>query len=56
MPEMIPPLVSLYAFVLVAETGSLTAAAERLNVTQPAISKRIRVLEAELGVVPMRRN
>jgi LysR family glycine cleavage system transcriptional activator len=55
MPEMIPPLVSLYAFVLVAETGSLTAAAERLNVTQPAISKRIRVLEAELGVALLQR-
>jgi len=55
MPEMIPPLASLYAFVLVAETGSLTAAAERLNVTQPAISKRIRVLEAELGVALLQR-
>ncbi|MGL4286644.1 MAG: LysR family transcriptional regulator [Phreatobacter sp.] len=45
-----PPLVSLYAFALVAETGSLAAAAARLNVTQPAISKRIRGLEDQLGV------
>jgi LysR family transcriptional regulator, glycine cleavage system transcriptional activator len=49
MRDTLPPLSSLHAFVLVAETGSLTTAAERLNVTQPAISKRIRALEAHLG-------
>ncbi|MEJ1979142.1 MAG: LysR family transcriptional regulator [Acetobacteraceae bacterium] len=31
-----------------AETGSLSGAATRLNVTQPAVSKRIRLLEAHL--------
>lgn len=55
MSHGLPPLVSLYAFVLVAETGSLAAAAERLNVTQPAISKRIRALEAHLRVSLVRR-
>ena len=55
MAETLPSFASLYAFVLVAETGSLTAAAERLNITQPAISKRIRALEAELGVALLRR-
>src|SRR3954453_12104981 len=49
MRDILPPLASLHAFVLVAETGSLTTAAERLSVTQPAISKRIRALEAHLG-------
>ncbi|MCW8085582.1 LysR substrate-binding domain-containing protein [Sabulicella glaciei] len=49
MAERLPPLPALHAFVLVAETGSLSAAAARLNVTQPAVGKRIRALEAALG-------
>jgi len=53
--DALPPLASLHAFVLVAETGSLAAAAARLNVTQPAVSKRIRLLEAHLGVALIRR-
>jgi len=40
---------ALKAFVAVAETGSFSAAAEHLFLTQPAISKRIAVLESELG-------
>lgn len=55
MSEPMPPLASLQAFVLVAEHGSLAAAAARLNVTQPAVSKRIRQLEAHLGVVLVQR-
>lgn len=39
---------ALRAFVAVAETGSFSAAAERLFITQPAISKRIAALESEL--------
>jgi LysR family glycine cleavage system transcriptional activator len=46
----LPPLDDLHAFALVAETVSLTRAAARLNVSQPAISKRIQSLEARLGV------
>ncbi|MCR0985139.1 LysR family transcriptional regulator [Roseomonas populi] len=55
MADDLPPLASLRAFVLVAETGSLSAAAARLNVTQPAISKRLRELEARLGEPLLRR-
>jgi DNA-binding transcriptional LysR family regulator len=38
----------LTAFLAVAETGSFTGAADRLFLTQPAISKRIAQLEADL--------
>ncbi len=55
MHQDLPPLSALQAFVLVAETGSLAAAAERLNVTQPAISKRMRALEAHLGIALVNR-
>ena len=41
-------LKGLDVFVCVAETGSFTAAAERLNVTRSAISKAITRLEARL--------
>jgi DNA-binding transcriptional LysR family regulator len=37
-------------FVAVAETGSVSAAAEVVHVTQPAISRQLRQLETELGV------
>lgn len=42
---------ALQALVAVAETGSFSRASERLFITQPAISKRIAALEAELDVV-----
>ncbi|HEV7267743.1 MAG TPA: LysR family transcriptional regulator [Falsiroseomonas sp.] len=50
MADRLPPLGDLHAFAVVGETRSLTRAAERLNVTQPAVSKRIRALEAWLGL------
>ena len=40
---------SLEAFIAVAETGSFSAAATRLQLTQPAVSKRIAALEASIG-------
>jgi DNA-binding transcriptional LysR family regulator len=39
----------LQAFVAIAEQGSFSAAAEKLHLTQPAISKRIALLEDQLG-------
>jgi DNA-binding transcriptional LysR family regulator len=39
----------LAAFVEVAEGGSFTQAAERLHLSQPAISKRISALETQIG-------
>lgn len=49
------PYESLWAFRIVAETGSLTAAAAVLGVTQPAVSKRLRDLELTLGCSLVRR-
>jgi len=40
---------NLSAFIAVAEAASFSTAAERLYLTQPAISKRIAALEQELG-------
>ncbi len=41
-------IAALKAFIAVAETGSFSLAAERLFLTQPAVSKRIAALEEEL--------
>jgi LysR family glycine cleavage system transcriptional activator len=45
-----PPLNSLRAFSAVAETGSYTLAADRLNVTHAAVSQQAKALEKRLGV------
>lgn len=37
-------------FVVVAEEGGITAAARRLGITQPALSRQMQALEEELGV------
>lgn len=39
---------NLSAFLAIAETGSFSRAAERLHLTQPAVSKRIATLEQQL--------
>lgn len=41
----------LRTFMHVTELGSLTLAAERLHIAQPALSRQIRQLEAELGIL-----
>jgi len=46
----LPSLNALRAFSAVAETGSYTLAADRLNVTQAAVSQQVKALEKHLGV------
>ncbi|QKK96131.1 LysR family transcriptional regulator [Pseudomonas sp. 13159349] len=43
-------LANLSAFIAIAETGSFSGAADRLFLTQPAVSKRIAGLEQQLDV------
>jgi DNA-binding transcriptional LysR family regulator len=43
-------LAAMEAFVVVVDTGSFSAAARRLNVGQPAVSKLVAQLEDRLGV------
>jgi DNA-binding transcriptional LysR family regulator len=50
MPPGLPPLRLLTAFAAVARTGSVQAAAAELNVTQPAVSQALKLLEAHCGV------
>ena len=40
----------LHTFVEVIERGSFSAAADRLDLTQPAVSLQVRQLEKRLGV------
>ncbi len=42
------PLKSLYSFIAVAETGSMTEAANQLNVSHSAVSQAIKSLETQL--------
>jgi DNA-binding transcriptional LysR family regulator len=42
-------IASLRAFITVADSGSFSLAADRLHLTQPAVSKRVAILEAELN-------
>ncbi|MGA0543150.1 LysR family transcriptional regulator [Neotabrizicola sp. VNH66] len=46
----LPPLAALRAFAAWAETGSMTAAGQALNVSHAAISQQIRALESHLGL------
>ncbi len=46
----------LAAFVAVAEAGTFTAAAERLNTTKSAVSQAVALLERELGTQLLQRS
>jgi LysR family transcriptional regulator, glycine cleavage system transcriptional activator len=50
MSRRLPPFKSIEAFVLAARALSFTEAASVLNLTVPAVSRRIQALETELGV------
>lgn len=43
-------LYNIEAFLTVIQKGSLTEAAQQLNITQPTLTHRIQMLEADLGV------
>lgn len=45
----------LRTFVIVAEIGSITKAASRLNLTQQAVSSQISLLEQDLGILLFKR-
>lgn len=50
MISRMPPFKSIEAFVVAARALSFTEAASTLNITVPAVSRRIQALETDLGV------
>ncbi|MDF1854564.1 LysR family transcriptional regulator [Pseudooceanicola sp.] len=51
----LPPLTALRAFAAYAESGSMSAAGARLNVSHAAVSQQIRALEDHLGLTLLER-
>ncbi|MDB5892119.1 MAG: hypothetical protein JWP47_2950 [Polaromonas sp.] len=47
---------ALRYFVAIADAGSLTAAAAAISIAQPALTRQLRELEADLGVQLLQRN
>lgn len=56
LPQTLPPLDGLQTALVVARTGSISAAAVALNVTHGAVSRRISALEQWLGVALFERH
>ncbi len=56
MTSRMPPFKSIEAFVVAARALSFTEAALTLNITVPAVSRRIQALESDLGVPLFQRN
>lgn len=50
MQQSMPPLSALRAFETTARLGSVTAAADELNVTHGAVSRQLRSLDEHFGV------
>lgn len=50
LPNRLPPLGALRAFEAVARLGSLSLAADELNVTKSAVSHQLRALETDFGI------
>lgn len=48
--QSMPPLTALRAFAALAETGTMSAAGARLNVSHAAVSQQVRALEDHLGI------
>lgn len=48
--KTLPPLAALRAFAAWSDTGSMTVAGRRLNVSHAAISQQVRALEGHLGL------
>ncbi|MCT4554559.1 MAG: LysR substrate-binding domain-containing protein [Pelagimonas sp.] len=55
MRRSLPPLQTLVAFEAAARLQSFTLAAAELNLTQPAVSQQVKLLEHRLGVKLFRR-
>lgn len=51
-----PPLEQLRTFCAAADLGSIGRAAQRLHLSQPAVSKRLKALEEGLGVALLERS
>jgi LysR family glycine cleavage system transcriptional activator len=53
--KVLVPLKGIYAFVAVAETGSMTKASEGLNISHSAVSQSVKSLESQLGLTLFKR-
>ena len=49
-------LQQLYYVIVIAETGSMNKAAEKLYITQPSLTAMVKELESELGIIIFHRS